>query len=177
MRNYLIVGRPRAGKTQWTRNAAKALGFPLVVNDVNAEWPGQRALDASEFLDIAERRHGRPTTFVWEEATGYLAGPLVSARDKQRTVRALVRRFHTKHVNLLLFHSLRAVPVWVMDYTDRLILFPTNDRPQLIQEKFKGWEPVLEAWERVNDPGREVVAVSPKGDRIVSPEDVSIFGA
>lgn len=177
MKNYVIIGRPRSGKTSWTKAAASTLGFPLVVNDVNREWPGQRPLTASEFLDLTEPRYGKPTTAVWEEATGYLSGPLVSSQDRARIQQALVRRFHTRHVNLLLFHSLRAVPVWVMDYTDRLILFPTNDRPALILDKFKGWDIITEAWERVNDPAREVIAVSPRGDRIVSPEDVPIFGA
>lgn len=149
--NILVVGRPRAGKTEWAKDAAKVLGWPLVVNDVNAEWSGQRERTASEFLDIAEARAGKPTAFVWEEATGYLDGPLTSAKDKQRLTRALVRRHHTKHVNVLLFHSLRAVPAWVMDYTDRLILFKTNDRPGLIADKFRGWDAVISALDEVRD--------------------------
>jgi hypothetical protein len=176
MRNVVIVGKPRAGKSHEAKRLAVLAGLPLVVNDVNSEW-GQRPLDLSEFLDIADRRKGQPTTFVWEEATSYLDAVAASGKDKKRTVNALVRRFHTKHFNVLLFHSLRTVPVWVMDYTDRLILFPTADRPSLIRSKFRGWDAIMEPWERVNDPQRPVIATSPRGDRIVKPEDVSIFGA
>lgn len=175
MRNILIVGRPRSGKSHEAKRIAARIGWPLIVNDENREW-GQEPRTASEFLAIAEHRHGVPTTFVWEEATGYLSNRR-SNKERQGVERALVRRFHTRHVNLLLFHSLRAVPVWVMDYTDRLVLFPTADRPALIEQKFKGWGSVLDAWHKVNDPRRRVVAVSPRGDRIVKPEDIAIFAA
>ena len=175
MRNIIIVGKMRQGKTHEAKRIAASLGFPLIVNDVNAEW-GQRPLDVGEFLDTAEARHGRPTTFVWEEATGYLSNRR-SPKERERVERAVVRRFHTKHVNVFLFHSLRAVPVWLMDYADRLVLFPTSDRPSLIRAKFKGWDSILEAWERVNDPRRPVIAVSEKGDRIRKPEDLAIFAA
>lgn len=137
-------------------NLARDIGFPLVVNDVNIdrttglpEW-GQRPLTLKEFMDIAQRRNGQPTTFVWEEATGYLSGIGAKNAEKERAVNALVRRFHTKHVNLLLFHSLRAVPVWVTDFTDVLILFKTNDRPSIMHSKFRGWDIVLDAWGAVN---------------------------
>lgn len=164
MRNIVIVGQPRAGKTSRAKRIVAAIGAPVVVNDVNAEW-GQRPLDLSEFLDIAESRHGKPTTFVWEEATSYLDAVAASGKDKKRTVNALIRRFHTKHVNVLLFHSLRTVPVWVMDYTDLLVLFKTADRPSLIRSKFAGWDIVTDAWERVNSTAKNYV-----------PEEVPIFG-
>lgn len=165
MRNILIVGRPRAGKTSEAKRIATLIGFPLVVNDVNGEW-GQRPLDLSKFLDIADQRNGMPTTFVWEEATSYLDAVAATGQDKKRTVKALTRRFHTKHVNVLLFHALRAVPVWVMDYTDQLILFKTNDRPSLIDRKFQDWEAVTEARARIQ--------ASPD---VHAHETVSIFGA
>lgn len=175
MMNVIIVGRPRSGKSHEAKCIAAKLGLPLVVNDVNAEW-GQHERELAGFLGIARQRNGVPTTFVWEEATAYLSNRR-STNERQDVERALVRRFHTRHVNILLFHSLRAVPVWVMDYTDRLVLFPTADRPALIEQKFKGWRSILDAWHKVNDPRRKVVAVSPRGDRIVEPEHVPIFGA
>ena len=173
--NIVIVGRPRSGKTHFAKALAVRLGFPLVVNDENAEW-GQAPRDLSEFMDIVDKRHGVPTTFVWEEATGYLGNIGGTKADERRVVRALVRRFHTKHVNILLFHSIRAVPVWVMDYADTLVLFPTADRPSLVASKFKGWDAITEAFSLVNDPRREVVAISPRGDVIRRPVEVAIFG-
>lgn len=172
MRNILIVGRPRAGKTSFAMETARGIGFPLVVNDVNIdratgrpEWE-QRPLTVKEFMDLADRRNGMPTTFVWEEATSYLGNVGVSGRDRERVIKALIRRFHTKHVNILLFHSLRGVPVWVMDFADRLILFKTNDRPSLIQTKFRGWDSVLDAWYRVN--------INPNP---YQPEDIEMTGS
>lgn len=175
MLNIVIVGKPRQGKTRKAKSIAARLAFPLIVNDANNEW-GHRPMDADEFMNIADARHGTPTTFVWEEATAYLSNRS-TRKVSERIERALTRRFHTRHVNIMLFHSLRAVPVWVLDYTDRLILFPTNDRPALIEQKFKGWGIILDALHRVNDPARKVIAIGAKGERIVEPEDVAIFGA
>ena len=173
--NIVLIGRMRTGKTTEAKRIAVALGFPLIVNDENREW-GQQPLDVKHFLSLADKHHGRPTTFVWEEATGYLTNVGGSSEDFRRVTRALVRRFHTRHVNLLLFHSIRAVPVWVMDYADRLILFPTSDRPSLVEQRYKG-HPVLDAFHEVNDPNREIVAVSPRVDIIRKPVDIPIFGA
>lgn len=173
--NLVLVGRMRSGKTTEAKRIAVELGFPLVVNDENREW-GQQPLDIKQFLAQADKYYGRPTTFVWEEATGYLTNVGGSSEDFRRVTRALVRRFHTRHVNLLLFHSIRAVPVWVMDYADRLVLFPTSDRPSLIEQRYKG-HPVLDAFRTVNDPSREIVGISPRGDVLRKPVDIAIFGA
>ena len=148
MLNVLLIGRPRTGKTRWTKTTAARMGFPILANDPVGEW-GQRPLLLRQFVDAIEARKGRPTTVVWEEATGYLSNVGGASKDRQRVVQALTQRYHYRHLNILVFHSLRAVPVWVMDYCDHMVLFKTADRPSLIADKFRGWGTVLEAHDRV----------------------------
>lgn len=165
MLNIVIVGRPRTGKTTYAKRKALELGFPILANDPTGEW-GQRPLDLRQFLDAVEARKGQRTTVVWEEATGYLNNVGGGGKDRARVVRALTQRHHYRHVNLLLFHSLRAVPVWVMDYVEHLVLFKTADRPMLMASKFGGWWSILIALDKVRkhpDPHHR--------------EQVPIFGA
>lgn len=162
MLNIVVCGMPQRGKTTWCMKKAASLGFPIIANDPVGQWK-QQPLLLRELLDRIEARKGLPTTVVWEEASGYLSGIGVSKKDQERTVKALTQRYHYRHVNLLVFHSVRMIPVWVMDFTDYLVLFKTKDRPGLMASKYRNWPELTDAIDRVRlhrDPHRfEIVPI------------------
>lgn len=149
MLNILIVGRPKTGKTTRAKSIAASAAFPLIVSDVYGEW-GQRPRSLREVLDIAEKRIGQPSTFVFEEATGMIGHEHPRSKNGERLVSHLIGRRHRRHVNVLVFHSLRSVPVWVMDFCDELVIGKTADRPTMIDAKFKGWTTITDALRRAN---------------------------
>jgi hypothetical protein len=135
--------------------------MPVLVWDINAEW-GQSAPDEVRFVQQAESL--KRSTIVWEEATTFLEhhGSRIT-----RKVRGMIsRRRHNENTHFLLFTSLGAVPKMILHNVDRVILFKTNDLPEDVHAKFKGWRPIIDAYERQRaEPSNYI------------PIDVHIFGA
>lgn len=48
----------------------------------------------------------------------------------------MVRKRHTNNLLIFNFHSLRAVPLYILDFVNYIYLRKTNDNPKLIENKF-----------------------------------------
>jgi hypothetical protein len=158
---YIVVGRPKTGKTTWTKAAVATIGRPVYVWDINGEW-GQTAPDEALFVERAGTL--RNSTIVWEEATTFLEHPSSKLTSKVRS--QLSRRRHPGNTHFLLFTSLSAVPTKILNNADRIILFPTNDLPAYVEQKFRGWPSVVAGYREARSR-----------PSCFTPVDVSIFGA
>lgn len=139
MRDYAIVGRKKAGKTTLAKRLVKGIGAPgLLVFDKNAEW-GFPLQSMPEFLEqaLAARR----TCIVVEDA-GIFFG--TTARHGQ-LLDILTAARHTKNTCILLFHSLRQVPLYVLEQLDGLFILPTADLGDRVAERFRDWPEVVVA--------------------------------
>lgn len=141
-RAYAIIGRPGAGKTTIARRMARAIGAPLLVFDTNAEWGGGPLPDMDTFIEAAGRARGR--LVIFEDATVFFT----HARHQGLT-RLLIGKRHAGNVYLLLFHSLRQVPLYVLDMLNGIVVLKTNDQPDKVAKRFEGFPHVVAAFEAV----------------------------
>lgn len=130
MKAILIVGNTGTGKTIYTQKLIK--GKKNFVFDVNCEYENfNRFTEIAEmenfFLQIAETKN---TIIVIEEATIFFNNRKYN--DKLNSF--LVGKRHSKNTFIFLFHSLRVIPLYIIDFTDYIILFKTNDHPDIIKK-------------------------------------------
>lgn len=147
MKVYVIVGRKKAGKTTKALDIVRRIGAPVLVYDTQGQWTNAAPPTMDKFLDMVQAARGR--VVVFEEAGIFFA----NTGRSERLVYILTSSRHHRNVTLFLFHSLRQVPLYVLDLADRFVLFKTNDTPRKVLDKFRGMDHVLDAWESVNaDP-------------------------
>ena len=101
-----------------------------------------------DFLDKVQK--AERSIAVFEDA-----GIFFSNRGRsERLEDILTSSRHSKVTTFLLFHSLRALPAYVIEQLDGIELFKTKDNPLTVRRKFDEWPAIYEAWHRVNDaPG------------------------
>lgn len=146
MRAYALVGRPGAGKTTLAKVLVQGIDhrLPPLVYDVNREWNAPGTLPEIEpFLDSALKQPGR--VVVIEDATLFFH--VAGHSDKLK--RLLIGKRHTRTTTLLLFHSLRQVPLYILDALDALVILPTNDNPDKVATRFDAFPDVVEAFNDV----------------------------
>lgn len=148
MKDYAIVGRKKAGKTTLAKAVAKRIGAPLLVYDKNAEW-GQPLRTMPDFLDLARRARGR--VIVIEDA-GIFFSP--TARHGA-LLDVLTAARHTRNTCILLFHSLRQVPLYVLEQLDGIYILPTRDLAGKVADRFEDWPDVVGAWNKVQARARK----------------------
>ena len=140
MKQIVNVGGTGSGKTNRTKQTLATLqGLPFFIYDVNNEYSEYRGLTGllpSEF--IAKTKHIEKSVIVYEEASMFIKH---NNRDED-IERLMVRKRHMSNFLIFNFHSLRMVPLWVLDYTDYLILHETNDNPKNIETKFSDYEKI-----------------------------------
>lgn len=154
MRCYAIVGRRRAGKSTKAKAFVRSIGHPLppLVYDVQHEWGYSSTLPTMDaFLEqvaaIPPRGVGR--VVVFEEAGIFFAN---NGRSELLT-RVLISTAHSRVTTVLVFHSLRMVPLHILELLNGLVLFKTMDTPAALVHRFKGVDGILNAWHEVNaDP-------------------------
>lgn len=149
----VIAGRQDTGKTTFAKTLIQA-GRPVFVYDFRAEYGGKAKQPFGEFIKQANNK--RETTIIIEEATVFLS----NRGDNEDVKNLLAGRSHDGNTIVIIFHSLRTVPTYILDLCDYYVLFKTNDNEQLISNKFKFNDQLLEDFQTVKqsqDPHFHIV--------------------
>lgn len=146
MKALAVVGQTGSGKTTFVKNTLATLGnAPKFIYDVNAEYYTKKNLpDFEKFLQIVNTKEN--SVIVFEEATIFLNNRSANSE----IIRMLVRKRHANNFIILVFHSLRSVPVYITDLINYLVLFKTNDRATLVEQKFKNDDRILSLYNAVS---------------------------
>ena len=139
----LIVGKKDAGKTTRARGLLGGIKKKKYIFDARGEWTGTQNFDFDLWLESALTK--KNSCFVVEEATIFLSS---DNRDK-RVIRWLSGASHDNNIIILLFHSWRRVPVYILDLTDFYFCLKTNDEPGFMANKFRGFNELIQTFEEV----------------------------
>lgn len=155
MRNVVLVAEMGRGKSTEAKNIVESfLHKDLYVYDVQGQYkqyPNNKIKGLptmEQFLQIVESV--KNSVIVFEEATIFFS----NKGRVEEIINLLVSNFHSKNVIVFIFHSLRSVPVEIMDYIHFLHLWHTNDRVTLIRNKFKDDPYLLEVFNSVEEKTR-----------------------
>jgi len=139
----LNIGKKGSGKT--TRTVKLILPFSkqefklIHIFDVNNEYEDlikkKNVLIYDNFADILEVANSdeKNNLFVFEEATIFF-----SHSKSQKIVDFLVKQRHKNNDFIFNFHSLRSIPLYILDFTDFLMVGKTNDLEDFVSDKFYG---------------------------------------
>jgi len=137
----IIVGATGSGKSTFV----KELITPVDVNrlhiyDVNREYfPDEPLSDFDQFLITATKLD--ESVIIFEEATIFFSN---RGNDK-RMRQLLVGKRHARNIIILLFHSIRAIPYYIFDLVNFVVLFNTNDEEPIVKEKYELLLPAYQA--------------------------------
>jgi Cdc6-like AAA superfamily ATPase len=148
----VIVGATGTGKTTKVcelLNEIRAANKdrPNVIFDVNNEekykqfrnhW--DKNFDFKKFVDNATKR--KDTNIVFEEATIFFS----HAGNTENIKTLLVQKRHTRNILIFNFHSLRQVPLFILDFCDFLIIGKTIDNFGNIEKKFSQFPSIFLAF-------------------------------
>ena len=148
MRVILVVGQKKSGKTTLTKRIAKRIlsapGAPsLYVWDRNREWGARSLPSVREFSDMVTGFRNR--LVIIEDATIHFGDDAMSKKLRE----ALVTCRHDRNTFILLFHSLRSVPLWILEQVDGIALLSTKDMPGTVRRKYGTFPELVEAFERL----------------------------
>ncbi len=147
---FIIVGATGCGKTFFTKNTLlksvhrEALHIFDTNNEYQEIYPYPFDADIDYFLEKAYRL--KNAVILIEDATAFLSN---RGRSDMLT-KIMVAKRHTGNTIILLFHSLRAIPKYLMDISTDIVIFKTNDDPKFVKGEFKN-ERLLMAWQAVQE--------------------------
>lgn len=149
MNLYNVIGAPGMGKSEFAKNLI--LGRRCLVFDVQNEYgtrtkySGQTPLnlstnnndlrsrvvnlDVKNFLGLCKKKQN--TICVFEESTGFFKGNI--GRD---TSQLILSRMHSKNTYLFLWHSINRVPPEIMEMSNYVVLYKTNDERDNVKRKY-----------------------------------------
>ncbi len=132
---FLVVGARGSGKTYFLRSKL-ALVHPdaRLVYDLPAQYKDLYPYPLPDFDEFTKKgTQVSGAVILIEEATVTL-----SNRGSDKDVKNfLVKSRYMGNTIFIVFHSLRSVPRYIYDLTEFIILFKTNDSPDLVWDNFK----------------------------------------
>lgn len=137
----VIVGATGSGKSHTVKGLLKAAGKPAFIFDVQNEYGTNKPLpEVNVFLDNALKLRGH--IIVFEEASAFFKHGM----NEKKLDRLLLNKRHHKNTIVFCFHSLRRVPIDILDMIDLLIIGHTRENPTLILTKYKDFPEVTKAF-------------------------------
>lgn len=149
MHTILLIGTTGTGKSPFIWNYAQNKN--LFVFDIQNEYgsrtkyAGQEPKNLSDnwmqnrsrhtqadyelFIKQCERKTN--TICVFEDATAFLEG-----RINKEMRKLLVSKLFSRNIYILVFHSISAVPPRIVQLSDYVVLFPTNDEFYQVEKKY-----------------------------------------
>lgn len=148
MNTYIVIGAPGMGKSPFVREMIfnrRCLVFDIqneygkrtkyagqtpvgLSDDPRNERARYTGNDVDAFIKLCEPK--RNTVIVFEEATAFFVG-----KTEKSLRRFLINRYHTENVSLFLFHSIQAVPPFMLTVSNFVVLFKTLDTDKNIIAK------------------------------------------
>lgn len=108
-----------------TKQGDLVLNLPIGTKQMRCRWYGNR----EEFLYYAILR--KNTTIVVEEATMFFEG-----KTSEQTRELIINKHHDRNNIIMMFHSISAVPPRIMQLSDIVVLFKTNDEEKEVSRKY-----------------------------------------
>lgn len=159
-----VIGGAKQGKTPFIKDYCKDSN--ILINDIQNEYgektkyPGQKPyglatdnslprsrvidLDVKAFISTCAKK--RNTICVFEEATMFFQG--MTGSDMRKLI---FGKAHSGNVYILVFHSINSVPPRLMEGTDYVILFKTNDEEDTVESKYKRLLPYFKKLQTAKD--------------------------
>lgn len=129
----LIVGSRGAGKSTFNKERIK--GYPrdrLHIHDIQREYfPDEPLIPVANFLEGVNTK--RNSFILFEEATIFFPN---RGYDK-KMVELLVSARHRGNIIHLVYHSISAIPEYIYNLADYMILFRTKDKRYKIESMFE----------------------------------------
>lgn len=147
----LVVGQRGTGKTTYVKRLATMVHpDSLLLHDVGGQYKDiykKPLIPFDEFTELCTKIE--QGVFIFEEATIFVS----HARNETITDFLVTSRYRENTI-VLVFHSLRSVPWYILNLTNFIVLFKTKDPISLIEEKFQNPD-FTEVFKRVNsDPNK-----------------------
>ena len=140
MNTILVIGAPGMGKSPFVKQqieGKRCLVFdvaneygervkykdlkPLRLSDNNKDIRSRyTGTDLKLFVQMCEGK--KDTVCIFEEATGFMQGQLFLP-----VTRLIIGRLHTGNTYIFVFHSINSVPPRILEMSNYVCLFKTND--------------------------------------------------
>lgn len=145
----ICCGGTGRGKTSFVKKSLSKLpgSIKFFIYDVNQEYKIYYNKPLVYMVDFFQLiRPVKNSCIVFEEATIFFNHSKLS----DVLLHKLVCKRHDNNIIFLNFHSLRKVPVNILDLCNDLILFKTNDSLQFVESKYKSHPEIFNAFLNVN---------------------------
>ena len=149
MKAIIIVGNTGRGKTTSALKALKKAKiekreiFVFDPNNDYKEFYNKSFVDENDFCENVKDKEN--AFILFEEATIFFS----NKGSNKILTSLLVRKRHQNNTVVLLFHSLRSIPVYIFELSNYLILYKTADRENLIEKKFDAFPEIIEGFKKL----------------------------
>lgn len=142
-RVVIFVGKRGTGKTTKAQKFVHSLKMQYEVYDYHGDWK-RPLIDKIQFVENCLKSKNK--TYVFEDASGFFSKGGVTMKMLQ----CLARSRNANVCIVLCFHSLRLIPLDILDMSDLIVLHNTNDNPEAISRKFGDWAVIWDGFDELH---------------------------
>ena len=153
MKNFIVIAEQDRGKTFFVKNEIlkRFTSRKNYIYDINLEYTEFKnqikfVSDKDSFLESVPCNTNSCCNVIFEEASAFFSKAGSTAKG---TIKHICRRYHTKNINVFVFHALDQVPTDILYYIDFIVLFRTKDNREKIESTFKAFPNIISAFNDV----------------------------